>query len=241
MDIAQLTADYERDGYLRIRGFLSPARLAEVRGRLEKYQREIVPGLSEGDRTYEADGKTVRNLWRLENHDPFFADLAQQADILKLVASLVHGTPESKGVETFNKPAKVGSGVPPHQDNAYFCQSPGDMLTVWIAMDPATVENGPIYYLKGSHKLGMMPHRASGVKGNSFGLAAMPPHEKSDEFCGTLEPGDALIHHCQTVHWSAANKTDRPRCGMLLVYRGTHTKDVPEMKEAYAAALAKVA
>jgi ectoine hydroxylase-related dioxygenase (phytanoyl-CoA dioxygenase family) len=240
MNIAQLASDYERDGYLRIRGFLPPEVLAEVRGQLESYQREIAPGVPAADRTFEADGKTVRNLWRMEQHDPFFAKLAQRAEILELVGALLHGTPESKGVETFNKPAKVGSGVPPHQDNAYFCQSPADMLTVWIAMDAATVENGPIYYLRGSHKLGMLPHRASGVKGYSYGLAAMPAHEKSEEFCGTLEPGDALIHHSQTVHWSAPNKSDRARCGMLLVYRGTHTRDVPEMKMAYEAALAAV-
>jgi ectoine hydroxylase-related dioxygenase (phytanoyl-CoA dioxygenase family) len=240
MDIAQLSADYDRDGYLRIHRFLPAELLADVRGRLEKYQRDVVPSVPEGDRTFEADGKTIRNLWRMEQHDPFFAELGKREEIVALVSALVRGKAELRGVETFNKPAKVGSGVPPHQDNAYFCQSPADILTVWVAMDAATVENGPIYYLKGSHKLGVLPHRASGVKGNSYGLAAMPAHEKADEFCGTLEPGDALIHHSQTVHWSAPNKSDQPRCGLLMVYRGMHTRDVPEMKAAYEAALAKV-
>src|SRR5262249_39404257 len=129
-----------------------------------------------------------------------------------------------------------GSGVPPHQDNAYFCQSPPDALTVWIAMDAATMENGPIFYLKGSHTSGVSPHRPSGVAGNSMGLTRMPPHEKSDEFCGTLGAGDALIHHSQTIHWSGPNKTDHPRCGMLLVYRGAHTTKDPALKDAYDAA-----
>ncbi len=240
MDIAQYAADYERDGCIRIRGFFDPATLVTVRRRLEQYQQEVVPGLPEGDRTFEADGKSVRNLWRMERHDPFFASLAERAEIQALVGALVHGKPVLGGVETFNKPAKVGSGVPPHQDNAYFCQSPPDMLTVWVAMDAATVENGPIYYLRGSHRLGMLPHRPSGVKGNSFGLTAMPAHEKEQEFCGTLEAGDALIHHSQTVHWSAPNKSDRPRCGLLMVFRGEHTRDVPEMKAAYLAAAQSV-
>ena len=54
---------------------------------------------------------------------------------------MVHGEPVSMGVETFNKPAKVGSGVPPHQDNAYFCLTPPDALTIWIALDAATMES----------------------------------------------------------------------------------------------------
>jgi phytanoyl-CoA hydroxylase len=56
------------------------------------------------------------------------------------------------GVETFNKPARIGSGVPYHQDNAYFCQSPPDMLTVWIAIDAVTEANGPVFFVKGSHR-----------------------------------------------------------------------------------------
>jgi hypothetical protein len=60
----------------------------------------------------------------MDRHDPFFDTLAQREEILALVRELVHGEPVLMAVETFNKPARVGSGVPPHQDNAYFCQSP---------------------------------------------------------------------------------------------------------------------
>src|SRR3954469_7622564 len=216
---------YVRDGCIRVRGFLSPDLLRDVRERLARYTREIVPGLPPGDRTFEADGTTVRNLWRMDQHDPFFDALARAEETLALVRELVHGEPVLMAVETFNKPARVGSGVPPHQDNAYFCQMPPDALTIWVSLDAATMENGPIYYLKGSHRLGVLPHRPSGVAGNSMGLAEMPPRagDKSEEFCGTLDAGDAMIHHSQTIHWSAPNKTDRPRCGLLLVYRGAHT------------------
>ena len=231
-------SDYERDGCIRVRGFLDAALLAQVRQNLQRYMRQIAPTIPAGDRTFEADGTTVRNLWRMEQHDAYFADLARRPEIVALVSKLVNGEPVLMGVETFNKPARVGSGVPPHQDNAYFCQSPPDVLTIWIAMDAATEENGPIYYLKGSQR-GMHPHRPSGVAGNSMGLAKMPPHEQSEVFRGTLEPGDALVHHCQTIHWSAPNKTDHPRCGLLMVFRGAHTAFDPKLKEAYDAARQK--
>jgi ectoine hydroxylase-related dioxygenase (phytanoyl-CoA dioxygenase family) len=243
MNEVQLAEDYEREGCVRVRGLLASPLVMEVREALARYTRQVVPKLPVGDRTLEADGTTVRNLWRMQEHDPYFMALAERADVQALVARLVHGQPVLMAVETFNKPAKVGSGVPPHQDNAYFCQSPPDVLTVWIAIDAATLENGPIYYLKGSHRLGVLPHRPSGVAGNSMGLAEMPPRAgaKRDEFCGTLEPGDAMIHHCQTIHWSAANKTDRSRCGLLLVYRGAHTQTDANLKAAYDAARAGTA
>ena len=114
-----------------------------------------------------------------------------------------------------------------------FCQTPPDVLTIWIALDAATPENGPISYLKGSHRGGVLPHRASGVAGNSMGLSKMPQRTDGDDFCGTLEAGDAVIHHCQTIHWSAPNKTDKSRCGLLLVYRGAHTTIDARLKEAY--------
>ena len=237
-DNKRLIEDYQRDGCVRVRGFFSPAEFAEVRENLARFERDIAPTLDPAYRVNEADGKAIRNLFHLNKFDPYFADLPARPAIRSLVGPMVRGEPVSMGVETFNKPARVGSGVPPHQDNAYFCQSPPDALTIWIAIDAATIENGPIYYLKGSHTAGVLPHRPSGVAGNSLGLAQMPQHEKADEFCGTLDPGDALIHHCQTIHWSAPNKTDRPRCGLLLVYRGEHTKSDTSLKAAYDAARA---
>jgi ectoine hydroxylase-related dioxygenase (phytanoyl-CoA dioxygenase family) len=237
METAGIAVDYTRDGCIRVRGFLDTTLLTQVRRNLARYISDIAPTLPAGDRTFEADGVTVRNLWRMERHDPYFAEISRQPEVVRLVRELVNGEPVLMGIETFNKPARVGSGVPPHQDNAYFCQAPPDVLTIWIAMDSATEANGPIFYIKGSHRT-MHAHRPSGVAGNSMGLTKMPPHEESDVFRGTLEPGDALIHHCQTIHWSAPNKTDVPRCGLLMVFRGAHTRHDEKLKAAYEAARA---
>ncbi len=236
--IESLTAAYDRDGVIRIREFFNAADAAEVRAALQRYFRDIAPTLPASDVTFESDGTTVRNLWRMEKHDPFFATLPLRPAILKLVGQLVHGEPVLLGVETFNKPARVGSGVPPHQDNAYFCQTPPDVLTIWVAIDAATDDNGPIFYIRGS-QAELLPHKPSGVRGNSMGLAAA--FDKSDPFVGTLEPGDALIHHCQTIHYSGPNKTDHPRCGLLMVFRGAHAKDDPQLRAAYDAGRAALA
>jgi ectoine hydroxylase-related dioxygenase (phytanoyl-CoA dioxygenase family) len=135
-------AEYERDGVVRLRAFLSADEVAAVRAELERFVREDLDALPADARTLEADGRTVRNLWRLEQHNAFVRALGERADLRALVAPLVRGEPVLAAVETFNKPALIGSGVPWHQDNAYFCQTPPDMLTVWIAIDPVTEANG---------------------------------------------------------------------------------------------------
>ncbi len=228
--------DYERDGVALVRGFLSPDEVGAIRAELDRYIREDLPDKPLDARTLEADEKTVRNLWRLEQHNEFFRELAERADLRVLIAPLVKGEPVLAGVETFNKPALIGSGVPPHQDNAYFCQTPPDMLTVWIAIDAVTEANGPVTYVKGSHRLGPLPTRPSGVRGNSIGLAEMPEVGEGELLVGLLAPGDATIHHCDTIHYSAPNTTEHPRLGFLLVFRGSHTTTDPELKATYSAA-----
>jgi phytanoyl-CoA hydroxylase len=228
---------YRRDGVVRIPGFLTPSEVAAVRAELERYIRDDLASKPADARTFEKDESTVRNLWRLEQHNAFFHQLGERADIRALVAPLVNGEPVLCGVETFNKPALIGSGVPCHQDNAYFCQSPPDMLTVWIAIDAVTPANGPVFFIQGSHLQGMQPTRPSGVRGNSIGLAEPPDLPLDQQFCGLLAPGDATIHHCETIHHSAPNTTPHPRLGLLLVFRGSHTQTDPALKAAYTTAV----
>lgn len=228
---------YRRDGVVRIPGFLTPSEVAAVRAELERYIRDDLASKPADARTFEKDESTVRNLWRLEQHNAFFHQLGERADIRTLVAPLVNGEPVLCGVETFNKPALIGSGVPCHQDNAYFCQSPPDMLTVWIAIDAVTPANGPVFFIQGSHLQGMQPTRPSGVRGNSIGLAEPPDLPLDQQFCGLLAPGDATIHHCETIHHSAPNTTPHPRLGLLLVFRGSHTQTDPALKAAYTTAV----
>lgn len=238
LNTTELLADYERDGVVLIRQFLRNDEVASVRAELDRYIRDDLASQPVDARTLEKDEKTVRNLWRLEKYNPWFRKFGEREDIRALVAPLVHGEPVLVGVETFNKPARVGSGVPYHQDNAYFCQTPPDMLTVWIAIDAVTKANGPVFFVKGSHREGMQPTKPSGVRGNSIGMAEPSSVPMDQQFCGLLEPGDATIHHCETIHHSAPNTTEQSRLGLLLVYRGSHTRTDSSLKQAYSSAVA---
>ena len=233
IDNDQIQSDYERDGVVRIRQFFSSETVQEIRTELARYMNDDLPSKPDDACTLEADQKTIRNLWRLEQHCDFFRDLARRTDITSLMAKLVNGEPQLAAVETFNKPARIGSGVPYHQDNAYFCRAPADMLTLWIAVDPVTVENGAVRFIKGSHKCGLLPSVPSGVTGNSVGLAEPPTVPLSEQFQATLAPGDATIHHCEVIHHSAPNLTEQSRLGLLFVFRGAHTTINHQLRKVY--------
>jgi len=234
MNVESYAKLYEEDGVIKVEQLISPVDIESIREALKRYAEEVAPGLPPNDVVLEADGVSVRNCWRMEQHDPWFADLAQNESILALVATLVKGEPVLMAVESFNKPARIGSAVPPHQDNAYFCMTPPDALTVWIAVDAVTEANGPVSYIRGSHRDGARPHQASGVSGNSMGLVDCP--ERDSAWAGLLEPGDALVHHCNTIHFSAPNTSEHARRGLLMVFRGAHCATDPTLREAYALA-----
>lgn len=236
MNSQQTVAQYEADGFVRVRAFFTAGEISAIRDALGHYVTTIAPHVPPEDRVLEADGVSVRNVWRMEKHSPFFAELAERPLLREAVAPLVRGGPVLMAVESFCKPARVGSAVPYHQDNAYFCQNPPDVLTLWVAVDVTNEANGAVYYVPGSHRT-LRPHRASGVQGNSIGLATPPP-PGTPEFCAELEPGDVVFHHSQTIHRSGPNTSDRPRRGLLLVYRGEHTQTDPALQAQYAAARA---
>ena len=238
IDQDEIVREYNEKGVVRVRQFFSEEEVKAIRCELDRFIREDLDTKSPQASTREADGKTVRNLWHLEEHCKFFQELADRPEIRNPIAQLVNGDPVLIAVETFNKPARVGSGVPYHQDNAYFCLDPPDALTLWVAIDQVTVENGAVYFIEGTHKDGVLPTRKSGVAGNSIGMAEAPATPKEQQFCGTLNPGDATIHHCQTIHHSDPNKTDNSRLGLLFVFRGAHAKPVDRLLSTYKAAVA---
>ena len=75
--------------------------------------------------------------------------------------------PELRASEYFAKPKKKGLPAPTHQDNFYWKVKNNKGLTMWIALCPSDYKNGGVYYYNGSHKKGVLPHKASLAKGTS--------------------------------------------------------------------------
>jgi phytanoyl-CoA hydroxylase len=219
MNSSEIARVFRERGWLALEGFLKPAQIEEIERELGRYIREGAPEKIAGHVVFEAGAeRKIRNIFHLHKHNEFFASLAEAPEFVEMARAIFDDEPVLMSVELFAKPAHVGSEVPYHQDNAYFNLTPDHALTCWLALADATVENGCVRYIEGSHKFGNLPHRPSGVKGNSMVLGEVPRNAGS-EVCGVVRRGGVLVHHCNTIHRSAPNRSDKDRPGLLFVYK----------------------
>jgi ectoine hydroxylase-related dioxygenase (phytanoyl-CoA dioxygenase family) len=49
----------------------------------------------------------------------------------------------------------------------------------------------------------------------------------------TMNPGDIILHHCRTVHFSARNTSDKSRLGMVVPYSAPNLGEDPALKAFY--------
>ena len=222
IEYSKLARRFAETGLLIVDQFFAPSKINEIDEQVGKYAGQLTETGADKSAVYEPQQPgaepRLRNLIHMEQYSDYFAELARAAELVDLARSIFDAEPVSMGVELFGKPARVGSVVPFHQDNAYFNLTPDDALTVWVALADVTMENGCVRYLEGTHKLGNLPHQASGVKGNSMALGKLPPGTWR-ETCGLIRRGDAIIHHCNTIHRSEPNLSDYDRPGLLFVYK----------------------
>ena len=109
-----------------------------------------------------------------------------------------------------------GKYVSWHQDLAYWGLDPDDVVSVWLALSPATVESGCMRMVKGSHKTGRVEHRAIHAPDNilSRGQTIGAVFDEGDAVDAALAPGQMSLHHGWTFHASHPNRSGDRRIGL---------------------------
>ncbi len=110
------------------------------------------------------------------------------------------------------KPAQHGTSTPWHQDEAYACMPGHDAhsCAIWMALQDATIENGCLWYVPGSHHGQLRAHRPIGGDPLVHGLETLD----CDPAQGVPVPvraGGMVIHHARTLHYAGPNRTAAPR------------------------------
>jgi ectoine hydroxylase-related dioxygenase (phytanoyl-CoA dioxygenase family) len=114
------------------------------------------------------------------------------------------------------KPA-FGNPTAWHLDNPYWSFSSPDSLSIWVALDDATLGNGCLWYLPGSNKSARQ--EAVDIGENMADLFKAFPEWKSIDPVATPCPaGSAVFHNGLTAHGAGANMTSRPRRAMTCAY-----------------------
>jgi len=159
----------------------------------------------------------------LHKHDDLIRSICHSPRILDVVQDLLGPDIKLYTDQVFLKPPFHGGAQPWHQDSATctFFQ-PHDHVTVWIAIDAATPENGCLHYLKGSHRYGYVEpkHTPELVK-------QLREEEPAREVIIPRRPGYAVLHHSLTLHSSGPNRSPDRRRGLAIHYIRASTRYVP--------------
>ncbi len=156
-------------------------------------------------------------------YDTGFLKAAQQPQILDMVCQLIGDNIALWNSSLFAKPASNGHETPWHQDGEYWPITPLATCTVWIALDHATVDNGCLRVIPGSHKKQRL------LKHHTNDSSKVTLNQELDSNCYdsnlaqyiTLEPGQVSLHDVYLVHGSGANQSPRSRRGMTLRFMPT--------------------
>lgn len=222
MDYAKLKTEYDAVGYVVVRNFLGHEELCDLQQNIERYIQDMVPCLPESEAFYEdrTRPETLKQLNRMQQ-DSYFQACAAQPKWTLLAEALLGESAEAHGVEWFNKPPGTAHVTPPHQDNYYFCLTPPQVLTMWLALDEIGEENGCLRYLPESHLRGIRPHNRTATLGFSQGIADYATDDIAQEVSILARPGDLLVHHGNTIHRAEANcSSTRQRRSFAMVFQG---------------------
>ena len=171
-------------------------------------------------------------LWRREPEFEAFV----RASPLPALAARVLG---SRTVRLFYdqllvKEPGTAQPTPWHQDLPYWPIRGAQILSIWIPFDAATVENGVVQYLAGSHLWGrsFAPRAFGADRGGRFeqhvASSELEPVPEADIERGDhrvvtwdVEPGDVILHHPLTLHYATGNgSVDRRRRALSIRYAG---------------------
>src|SRR5690606_30707601 len=233
-------AQFHVQGYLRLGSVLSDAELAALQQRIDDimlgkadvdYDRMLMQLDSEtgnyddaGEQTRGFKGATLkyRKIEQLE-FDPLFLRYLQHP-LFKEVCDRLYGqhVPVAVFRSMFmNKPAGFGTRLPWHQDRwTMFDRDP--LATLWTALDPATIENGCVQVIPGSHQFGIInTQHASGFLAPEHVAEHCPDSEVVHL---ELKPGECVLLHNWLLHSSDKNHSDQSRRAFSVCYMDARTQ-----------------
>ena len=217
---------YHTNGYIVVENVISAENVAELRRITDEFvekSREVTEHTNvfdlEPGHTPEAP-----QLRRLKNPvvlHPIYDRMLRHNYILDSVAQLIGPNIRYDTSKLNMKSAGFGSPVEWHQDFAFATPvSNDDMLSVGLALDDMTQENGCLLFIPGSHKGPIYDHHQNDV---FVGGITDPDFRPDNAVPIEVKAGGITIHHTRTLHGSAPNASGQSRRLLLLQYSAADT------------------
>ncbi|MBE7466483.1 MAG: phytanoyl-CoA dioxygenase family protein [Planctomycetes bacterium] len=220
---------YNEHGYVIVEDFLKRPALDSLLGALDRLVEEKARGLDQdregfnvqrtGDEAgnFANDGKLVqpgllRKIQEITKYSSEFAALAESPALLDVVEDLIGPTIYYHSSKIMFKPARHGTPKPWHQDYAYWASLKPEQVTCWLALDDATIENGCMQVIPGSHKWGLLKHGQKELQVDRRNL----PLDRVK--VAEMKAGSLLAFHVLTFHYSGANTSEKDRRSFIVDY-----------------------
>ena len=225
---------FEENGYLIVRNLLTEEELEKLRTRAnliasgeaahvptQWIQQE--PAVRRGKVVTTSNIDAVRKLWSLVPYDEVMRAHATNPKVVDAIIDLLGPDIKLYGDQLFMKPPKHGSRKAYHQDsNSWKLFIPYNLVSCWAALDDATVENGCLWVIPGSHKWGLISREREQEIEHQTLSGELEENEVSVE----LKAGDCSFHHSLLLHSSHANRSSNRRRGYATHYMSAKTKYV---------------
>lgn len=221
---AENIATYHRDGYLLPTGAVLPATdFSDLQSTFERLQAAWV---AQGGRPEAMD---VPHF--------YFPELMRfllHPAVLDLVEPLIGPDIALFSSHFICKPPGDGKRVPWHEDSAYWKRQldPMEVVTVWLALDPSTPENGCMQVIPRSHANGYSRYQEIDAAANIFDTEIAPGQfDPAAAVPCVLAPNQCSLHHAKAIHGSAPNRSARRRCGYTMRYVATSSRFSRELSQ----------
>ena len=175
-----------------------------------------------GGQTKGFKGATLhyRKIEQLEQ-DPVYLNYLKSNIVHDIAHKLIGDQISIFRTMFMNKPAKFGTLLPWHQDGGEIWGLDRDPhVTLWLALDPATKENGCVQIIPGSHKLGLLSEHGHTITPEQESKYC--PEDKI-VFC-ELEAGEAFLLHNLLLHRSDKNNSTQSRRALSVCLMDAATK-----------------
>jgi len=222
---------WDQQGYFIVRSAISPRMAAECCGVIrnhvitpdvgEKRQDEIDPMDPMKADAPDARAARLRKLSRFCVTVPLIWHTIHCGEpVLRIARQFLGDDILCKFNSCFLKPAKTGSATPWHQDNGLWRDGETEPFNFWMALDPATKQNGCMQFIPGSHKTQIVEHviYEDSIHGEL-------PRDRVREMIDAhgvhhieLQPGDVVCWHSSLWHYSPPNTSDQSRIAVAGVY-----------------------
>lgn len=207
------------DGYLILPNFFPPEKTGALNGEVDRL-------LASGQADYNYTGRKIFNLH--ESSSLANTDFFRAPELLRLLSFLL-----GKPVVPFQSLGfTLGSEQRVHSDSIHMSTAPpGYLIATWIALEDCTLENGPLVYYPGSHRLPYLT-TADYDSGNTALTIGEHSNRRYEDRVEALvreknlrqrpflaRRGDVLIWHANLLHGgSAITRAGATRRSMVCHY-----------------------